>query len=64
MLSDHGQVETVPFAHADGQTLGQLIAARLPTYEVAEHKGGVHHPEGDRLDGHIALTYSGGLAHL
>ena len=64
VLSDHGQVETVAFDRADGRTLGEIVAGLLPAYEVAEYKGRVQPPEGDALDGHVALTYSGGLAHL
>ena len=64
VLSDHGQVETVPFNRKDGRTLGEIVSGFLPTYEVAEYKGKKHGPKGDPLDGHIALTYSGGLAHL
>lgn len=64
VLSDHGQDETVPFKHPDGQTLGGIVSELLPTYEVAEYKGRRYPTKGAALDGHVALTYSGGLAHL
>jgi len=64
ILSDHGQVETEPFSHRDGRSLGELIAARLPTYEVEEFKGGHYRPASKAVDGRVALTYSGGLANL
>ena len=64
VLSDHGQVETVAFNRPDGRTLGEIVAGLLPTHEVAEFKGRVQQPKGDALDGHVALTYSGGLAHF
>jgi|GEM_PF-6669081 len=61
VLSDHGQVETVAFNGPAGRTLGEIVAEHLPTHEVAEYKGQVRQPKGDALDGHVALTYSGGL---
>ena len=64
VLSDHGQDESIPFKNGDGRTLGQFVSGLLPAFEVAEHKGGTYQPRGDALDGHVALTYSGGLAHL
>lgn len=64
ILSDHGQVETDPFAGGDGRTLGELLAARLPGYAVSEFKGGRHGPPPEEARGHLVLTYSGGLAHL
>ncbi|HVD00773.1 MAG TPA: alkaline phosphatase family protein [Candidatus Dormibacteraeota bacterium] len=64
ILSDHGQVESLPFGAGDGRTLGELLAARLPGYDVTEYKGGRHGPQREPVEGRIALTYSGGLAHL
>ena len=64
VLSDHGQDETVPFNRLDGRTLGSFVAELLPSLEVREYKGEIYSPKGDALDGHVALTYSGGLAHL
>ncbi len=64
VLSDHGQVETVPFDHADGHSLGQLISEWLPDHSVREHRGQVFGPSGDRTAGRIEVTYSGGLAHV
>jgi hypothetical protein len=63
ILSDHGQIETVPFARKFGHTLGQLVSEWLPTYAVEETKG-IHYTPREAIDGHIALAYSGGLAHL
>ncbi len=62
ILSDHGQVETIPYFHAFGHHLSDLVAEWLPTYEIEEIRGKrVNRKEA--IDGHIALTYSGGLAH-
>jgi Type I phosphodiesterase / nucleotide pyrophosphatase len=63
VLSDHGQVETVPFEKKYGKRFGDMLAEWLPTYEVEEYRGKKRTPP-DALDGHLALTYSGGLAHL
>ncbi len=64
VLSDHGQDQTAPFHHPDGRTLGEIVSELLPTYQVTEYKGRSYGPKGEPLDGHVALTYSGGLAHL
>jgi hypothetical protein len=64
VLSDHGQVECEPFNATDGKNLGQIVAGWLPHHEVEEHRGGRYGPAGARLDGHVAIAYSGGLAHL
>ena len=60
VLSDHGQVETTPFASADGESLGQKIAALLPDHVVTEHRGRQFGTSGKRVE----ISYSGGLAHL
>ncbi|GAC1613738.1 MAG: hypothetical protein NVS9B1_22580 [Candidatus Dormibacteraceae bacterium] len=64
VLSDHGQIETRPFNADDGRTLGEIVSGFLPDLQVQEYKGKKYGPAGDPLDGHVALTYSGGLAHL
>ncbi len=64
IVSDHGHVETEPFDHKDGRHLGELISDWLPNFQVEEYRGKKFKPKDDALDGHIALTYSGGLAHL
>ena len=60
VLSDHGQVETVPFAAADGESLGRKIARLLPDHTVTEHRGAQFGTGRDRVE----ITYSGGLAHV
>ena len=61
VLSDHGQVESVPFVETDGRRLGEMIAGWLPSHAVEEHRGGRW---GEPEVGHVELAYSGGLAHL
>lgn len=63
ILSDHGQVETIPYEREYGRRLGELVAEWLPTYEINEQKG-KHIGRQDAIDGHIELMYSGGLAHF
>jgi hypothetical protein len=58
VLSDHGQVETVPFSKR-GDSLGRHLAEWLPGHAVTEHRGGSF-GEGSRVE----ITYSGGLAHV
>ncbi len=62
ILSDHGQVETVPFDRQYGHRLGEIVSEWLPTFEVEELKGKRFTPKA-AIDGHILLTFSGGLAH-
>jgi Type I phosphodiesterase / nucleotide pyrophosphatase len=64
VLSDHGQVECTPFSARDGKHLGELLSEWLPHHVVQEHRGGAYAPAGDRLDGHVEVTYSGGLGHV
>jgi hypothetical protein len=63
ILSDHGQVETAPFFHEYGRRLADSLAEWLPTYEIEETKG-KHITRKGAVDGHIVMTYSGGLAHM
>jgi hypothetical protein len=64
VLSDHGQTPTVPFKAVEGRSLGAVLSELLPRYRVEELKGHSFGPRGDALDGHLALAYSGGLAHV
>jgi hypothetical protein len=63
ILSDHGQIDTVPFEQKYGHRLADLLAGWLPTYEIEEFKGKKVTPS-QAIDGHIVLTYSGGLGHF
>lgn len=60
VLSDHGQVETVPFTSADGESLGRKIARLLPNHTITEHRGAQFGSGRERVE----ITYSGGLAHI
>lgn len=64
VLSDHGQIEMVPFYEDAGVRLGELVAGWLPGYRVEETKGKIFGPEAEHAGGRIRLTYSGGLGHL
>ncbi len=63
ILSDHGQVQTIPFDQKYGMHLADFISEWLPDFVVEEFRGKKIQPR-DAIDGHIALMYSGGLAHL
>ncbi|HUC94713.1 MAG TPA: alkaline phosphatase family protein [Candidatus Saccharimonadales bacterium] len=63
VLSDHGQVETSLFMDKTHNTLGEYVSEWLPTFEVEECPGRVI-KTAQNLDGHLIITYSGGLGHL
>jgi hypothetical protein len=64
ILSDHGQIDTIPFNHLSDIPFGQLVAGWLPGYRVQEMKGKAYGPDDEHATGHVNLTYSGGLSHL
>jgi hypothetical protein len=64
VLSDHGQVETVPFRISRGRSLGALIADLLPDHTITEHRGERFAARQSPDAGRVEITYSGGLAHL
>jgi hypothetical protein len=64
VLSDHGQIETVPF-NADGApSVGEVIAGLLPGFRVQEMKGKAYGPPEAEARGQVNVTCSGGLAHI
>jgi hypothetical protein len=64
VLSDHGHVETTPFASAAGKRFGEVLAALLPGHRVQEAKGDTYGPAEKDAEGTVISTHSGGLAHL
>jgi len=64
VLSDHGQIDTLPFSHVSDTPFGQLIAGWLPGYRVREMKGKAFGPGEEVAAGQVNITHSGGLAHL
>jgi hypothetical protein len=64
VLSDHGQIDTIPFNRVSDAPFGQLVAGWLPGYRVQEMKGGAYGPEEKSATGHVNITNSGGLSHL
>jgi hypothetical protein len=64
VLSDHGQIETVPFNANNGPTFGEVVANLLPGYRVRQMKGKAYGPKDDAAKGHVNVTCSGGLAHI
>jgi hypothetical protein len=64
VLSDHGQIETVPFDEHHGPAFGEVIAGWLPGYRVRDIKGKAYGPNEDGALGQLYVTASGGLAHI
>jgi hypothetical protein len=64
VLSDHGQIETVPFNADHGLNFGGAVAARLPGFRVQDMKGKAYGPPESQSGGHVTITCSGGLAHV
>ena len=64
LLSDHGHVDTIPFAATSGRPLGAVLAQMLPGFRVQEMKGKAYGPPDDLATGRLHVTMSGGLAHL
>lgn len=64
VLSDHGQVDTLPFAARARMPFGRVIADMLPGFRVQEMKGKSFGPDPDQAKGTLNVTMSGGLAHL
>ncbi len=64
VLSDHGQVDTIPFSALAHRHFGEVIAGTLDGWRVREMKGKTYGPEPDQAAGTVNVTMSGGLAHL
>ncbi len=64
VLSDHGQINTVPFSQVSEVALGEHVAGWLPGYRVQEMKGKAYGPDEDKAVGRVNITNSGGLSHL
>ena len=64
ILSDHGQIPTIPFVKKRGKSLGEILSEWYPTYDISETPGNHFEPKDHAQDGEIIITYSGGLAHL
>jgi hypothetical protein len=64
VLSDHGQIDTLPFNHDDSPAFGEVVATRLSGYRVEETKGKTYGPDEKDARGHVKVIASGGLAHI
>ena len=64
VLSDHGQVDTVPFSGHAHRAFGEAIAQAAPRWHVKEMKGHEYGPDAAHAAGVLNVTMSGGLAHL
>ena len=64
ILSDHGQIETIPFWTDGGEPFGAVLARLLPGFRVREMKGKTFGPPDEQAQGRVNVTSSGGLAHV
>src|SRR4029077_19820194 len=64
VLSDHGQIDTIPFGRLSDQAFGELVAGWLPGYRVQEMKGKAFGPPEESAKGRVNITNSGGLSHV
>ena len=64
VLSDHGQIDTIPFGRISAKAFGELVAGWLPGYRIQEMKGKAFGPDDDQAKGRVNITNSGGLSHL
>ena len=64
VLSDHGQIDTIPFSHISKVAFGELVAGWLPGHHVQEMKGKAFGPDENEATGRVNITNSGGLSHL
>jgi hypothetical protein len=64
VLSDHGQIETIPFNPSHAPSFGEVISSSLPGFRVQQIKGEAYGPPEEEARGHVNITCSGGLAHI
>jgi hypothetical protein len=64
VLSDHGQIDTIPFGRISEKAFGELVAGWLPGYRVQEMKGKAFGPDENQAIGQVNMTNSGALSHL
>ncbi|MEA2629546.1 MAG: hypothetical protein QOJ10_2006, partial [Chloroflexota bacterium] len=64
VLSDHGQIDTIPFNRVSDLPFGQLVAGWLPGYRVQAMKGSTYGADEKSASGQVNITNSGGLSHL
>jgi Type I phosphodiesterase / nucleotide pyrophosphatase len=64
VLSDHGQIETTPFAASYGKAFGEVVSGLLPGFRVQQVEGKTFGPEEEDAAGKVLVTSSGGASHL
>jgi hypothetical protein len=64
VLSDHGQVDTIPFSAVHGEAFGQALAELLPGFRVREERGRAYGAAESEAAGAVIATLSGGAAHV
>jgi len=64
VLSDHGHIDTTPFAASHGSPFAQVLAELLPGYRIEEVEGKPAGPTREAAKGVVTVTKSGGAAHV
>ncbi len=62
-LSDHGNIETIPFVSLEHEHLADKLSRILPNYIIEELPGKTITPS-HHIDGHILFVFSGQLANV
>src|SRR6202044_753919 len=63
ILSDHGNINTIPYVSLEKEHLADKLARILPTYIIEEIPGKIIEPH-NRIDGHILFIFSGQLVNV
>jgi hypothetical protein len=63
ILSDHGNVKTVPFTSIENEHLADKLSKILPTYIIEEIPGKTIEPL-NNINGHILFVFSGQLVNV
>jgi hypothetical protein len=64
VLSDHGHIETTPFAASHGKPFAEVLAGLLPGFRIEEVEGKAAGPRSGDARGAVTVTKSGGAAHI
>lgn len=63
ILSDHGNITTIPYVSLANEHLADKLSRILPTYIIEEIPGKSIEPQ-NNIDGHILFVFSGQLANV
>lgn len=63
ILSDHGNINTIPYVSLENEHLSDKLSKILPTYIIEEMPGKSIEPP-NNIDGHILFVFSGQLVNV